>query len=139
MFFFFGSVGVCSKIVGFVSFRKFCSVVFYLNLDLLATSLFFLVLQVIFIVVASASAVHSSFKGGLKDFFEKSFLVQVVSAQDCWLSCHITDFSCAVHNVYCNCKCNCCPLLFKVGLKTFFYKIIFFRLNWCLLKDSLFL
>ena len=51
--FFFDSVGVCSKIVGFIS-----------------TSLIFL-LPATSIVVASVSAVHSSFKGDLNDLFLK--------------------------------------------------------------------
>ena len=75
-----------------------------------------LLLLTTLIVVASASAVHSNFKDYLKDFLKtiNHFLFKWFQLKDCWLSCHSTEFSCAVNN---------------------FHKIISFLFNLCLLKD----
>ena len=54
--------------------------------------------------------------GDLKDFFlnKKSFFFVSTGFSSKIVSPH--DFSCAVNNFHCSCKCNCCPLLL-----TFFF------------------
>ena len=102
---FFGSAGVCSKIVG-----------------LLALSLIFLP-QATFIEVARASVLHSNFEG--VERFKNHFCLNWFQLKGCCLSCHITDFFCAVNNFHRSTASvfHCC---LRCYLKLFLYKIIFF-------------